>query len=368
MQKKRTEWLGGYIRWGKRGPAFIIHRYVDGRRYHISTKCRTEAAALEQLAAFEANPEAYRPGSRGARGPVRPAVVTLTADIITDYVDWMVSRPHNPASQRHADRHFHRLKEWLTVYRGRDIREVPLSEIAEYLHDKRMQTMRIQALKSFCAWLRTTKYLMTRAEDPTLDLKEPPRRATKDYRPVAVPPEHILAVLPHLPPASRDVMVLRLGTGWHNSEVERFASTGRIYDTSGRTIMLMTAQGPQQVPLLAVLKVRHKIGGETNTPILYPEHLAAAKRIQARGRIPNQLTLNRHTSQACAAAGVPRFLNWHLRHSVVSNALQEGADLEHASVFVGHLSVDTTQRHYAQLDLPRKAVPVLRVMGGGKAS
>lgn len=342
----------------------MIERWIDGVRYHVSTKCRTERAALEQLAVFEADPANYKP-NRSSVVVRQPDAVVMTAALITEYTDWMVTRPH-PCSQAQADKHFTRLKAWLVFYRGRDIRSVPLSEIAEHLKGQRDLMMKIQALTSFCRWLRTTKYLLTRANDPTLDLKGPPRRATKDTQQVAIEPERILAVLPHLKPATRDVLILRLGTGWHGAEVERFAKTGRIRYTPGKTIMLVTDHGAERVPLLAVLHVRHKIGGDTNTPILYREHLEAAERIQARGYVPNQLTLNRHVTKACELAGVERFLNWHLRHSVVSNAVEEGADLERASVFVGHLNVDTTRKHYAQIALPKQAVPVLRVHDGGK--
>lgn len=364
---KKRSWLGGYIRWGKKGPTYVIERWIDGVRFHVSTKCRRERAALEQLAHFEADPANYRPLRQQRAGAVPPKDgVTITADLITEYTDWMVGRPNNPTTQAHADIHFTRLKRWLVFYRGRDIRHVSLREIAEHLHGQRDLMMKTQALKSFCTWLRTHKYMMTRGEDPTVDLKGPPRRATKDWKQVAVEPDRILAILPHLKPATRDVLILRLGTGWHGSEVERFAKTGRIRSTPGKTILLMTENGAERVPLLAVLQVRHKIGGNTNTPILYEEHLAAAERIQERAHVPNQLTMNRHVTKACELAGVPRFLNWHLRHSVVSNALEEGADLEHASVFVDHLSVNTTRRHYAQVALPKKAVPVLRVVGGGR--
>lgn len=362
---KKKNWLGGYVRHGRKGPTFMIERWVDGTRYHVSTKCRTERAALEQLAIFEADPANYK-STRKARAGAPQGGVVMTADLITEYTDWMVNRPNNPTTDVHAEKHFTRLKKWLVFYRGRDIRRVPLSEIADQLKGQRDLMTKTQALKSFCAWLRTNKYLMTRAEDPTIDLQGPPRRATRDHKQVAVEPERILAILPHLKPETRDVLILRLGTGWHGREVERFANTGRIRRTPGRTILLMGERGAERVPLLAVLQVKHKIGGNTNTPILYEEHLAAAERIQQRGRVPNQLTLNRHVTKACEQAGVERFLNWHIRHSVVSNALEEGADLEHASVFVDHLSINTTRKHYAQIALPKKAVPVLRVVDGGK--
>jgi len=363
QQARQVRWLGGYVRWGKRGPAYIIERWVDGQRFHVSTKCRTERAALEQLAAFEADPAAYKPRRKQRRAaPVssRPKVVTLTAALVHEYLEWMVTRP-TPSTHDHQRDHHQVLRHWLAFYAGRDVRDVPLSELAAHLDGKRNQMMRVQGLRSFCAWLRQHKYLLTRAEDPTLDLRRPRGRATKDTRRVAIPPEHILAVLPHLPAPSRDVMVLRLGTGWHMEEVRRFAEGGEIVRVEGRSVALATIEGPVRVPLLAVLRVRHKVRATTNTPVLYPEHLAAAERIRAAGHVVTAHTLNDHTRDACAAAKVPRFYNWHIRHSAVSYAMEHGALLEQASVFVDHLNVDTTRTHYADLALPTRAVPVLRV-------
>lgn len=361
QQQRQLRWLGGYVRRGKRGPAYIIERYVDGVRYHVSTKCRTERAALEQLAAFEANPADYKPQRRKRQtAPARPGVVTLTASLVNEYLDWMATRPQ-PASTNHQHNHYCALRQWLAFYAGRDIRDVPLSEVANFLADKRDLPMRIQALRSFCKWLRRQKYLLTRAEDVTADLAYPRKRATKESRRVAIPPEHILAVLPHLPAASRDVLVLRLGTGWHMEEVRRFAEAGEIVRVEGRSVALATMGGPVRVPLLAVLRVRHKVKASTNTPILYPEHLQAAERIRAAGHVVTAHCLNDHTRAACAAAKVPRFFNWHIRHSAVSYAMEHGALLEQASVFVDHLNVDTTRTHYADLAYPTRAVPVLRV-------
>lgn len=360
QQKRETRWLGGYIRWGTRGPAYIIERTVDGVRYHVSTKCRTERAALEQLAAFEADPSRYKPERAARKRMPTRRVLTLTAELVNEYLDWMVARPQ-PSSRGHQQAHYWALRQWLIFYAGRDIRDVPLSEVAEHLRGKRSLPMRIQGLRSFCGWLRQEKFLLTRAEDVTLDLRRPRGRATKDSKRVAIPPEHILAVLPHLPALSRDVTVLRLGTGWHMEEVRRFAEAGEIVYVEGRSVALATMEGPVRVPLLAVLKVRHKVKASTTTPILYPEHLAAAERLREAGHVWTVNCMNEHTRLACLAAGVPRFLNWHIRHSAVSYAMEHGALLEQASVFVDHLNVDTTRTHYADLAYPTRAVPVLRV-------
>lgn len=368
---KPAKWPGGYIREGKRGPSYVIERWVDGRRYHVSTKCRTLRAAIKALEDFEADPANYKPDRVARKLFVRTREVAITADLILEYRTWMLTRDE-PATNDHVKKHVACLRDWLIVFGGRPIREMKLSDISDHLAagDKgkplRNRAMRIQALKSFCSWLRKVRYLLKRADDVTIDLEMPRGRAAKDVRQVAVEPERIMRVLPLLPEETRDVMILRLGTGWHSMEVRRFATTGTLRRTPGKFINLMTEDGPEKVPLLAVLQVRQKVGVETNTPIIYEEHLAAAERIRERKGIPSQWTLGRHIRAACDKAGVPRFWNWHIRHSVVSHAVESGADLEHASVFVDHFGTDVTRRHYRQIALPKKAVPVLRVVDGGK--
>lgn len=365
---QQRKWLGGYVRHGKKGPAYIIERWIDGHRYHVSTKCRTERAALVQLAEFEADPRNYKPDrARIQTGNLKR--VAMTAELVDEYRAWMTSRT-NPASKEHADKHETRLMAWMKFYRDRDVRTVKLQEIAGFISGKKDRPMRIQSLKAFFGWLRKTKYLLDRSEDPTLDLDSEPARASQNSREVYISPENILKVLPHLPDRSRDVIILRLGTGWHGKEVERFCAGGTIRYTPGKSIWLETGAGPREVPLLATLHVKQKTGVETKTPIIYPEHLAAAERIQFRRYVPSQLTMNQHVTKACMAAGVPRFLNWHLRHTVVSYADDQGVNLEHSAKFIDHVGIDTARKHYRQMGLPRQAIPVvripeLRVINGG---
>jgi hypothetical protein len=366
-------WLGGYKRRGKRGVVFIIERWIDGTRYHVSTKCRTERAALDQLAIFESDPKNYRPNRKRVRDSAAPARgASITPELTADYENWMRTRD-DPATEEHIHKHAACLDDWMRLYRRRPIADVALWEIADFLDTGgknraplKNRAMRIQALKSYCAWLRKTKFLLTRAQDPTIDLELPARRATKDARQVAVEPERILKILPHLPADARDAVILRLGTGWHAIEVRRFAVEGEIRYTPGKFIYLARGESAEKIPLLATLHVRQKIGVTTNTPIIYPEHLKAAERIRESGYVPSQTTMQRYVRAACKTVGVPYFWNWHLRHSVVSYASEEGADLEVTSAFIDHVGINTDRRHYRQIPLPKKAVPVLRVLDGGK--
>jgi hypothetical protein len=65
-------WEGGYIRQDKRGrDVYVIRRKVRGRAYKVSTRCHTARSALEHLARFEADPQ-LRPARAGALRPDRP--------------------------------------------------------------------------------------------------------------------------------------------------------------------------------------------------------------------------------------------------------------------------------------------------------
>lgn len=365
--KKPTPWLGGYVRHGKKGPAYVIERWIDGKRFHISTKCRTREAALEQLRIFESDPANYRPHRRKSLHAPPKAGIFLNAETLDDYLDWMTERP-KPATRGHMLQHRGRLKEWIKFYNGRDIREVELSEVAAFLKGKANLYMRVQSLKSFCAWLRQEKFALKRSEDPTLDLRTPAARATKQDRSVVITEREIAAVFPFLPAVTQDVLILRFGTGWHVEECRRFAKEGLIEKPEGRFVLLPGPHGTERVPLLATLRVwQAKAETWTATPILYPEHLDAAERIKARGYVPHRVTLQRHMVDASTKAGLPRALwQWHIRHSVVSHAIESGVRDEDAGNFVDHMGGSgVTRRHYKQVAHPTKAVPVLRILGGG---
>src|SRR5262245_36309832 len=56
VKSERQRWLGGYVRHGKSGPVFWLERWLDGVHFHVSTRRRTERAALRELERFEKDP------------------------------------------------------------------------------------------------------------------------------------------------------------------------------------------------------------------------------------------------------------------------------------------------------------------------
>lgn len=354
-KERPTKWAGGYIRWGKKGPTYIIEQWRGGVRFHVSTRCRTERDALRELVRFDEDPANYSPVRLAPREERKPLVIT--SELVLAYREWLLTR-ERPVTKEWANDCARILADWMEDLGGRDLRDVSVTQHLRPALDRRRGSRkhRIIAIKAFCAWLRKEKGLLRHAEDPTLDLAVPQGTAEKTRRRKVVPRERVLAVIPHLRPEVRDVLILQTGTAWHISEVRRFAAGGEI------------VRQPQGSDLLAVLVVRHKSGELIPTPIQYPEHLEAAERIRAQGRIPSKHAIADAMEAACLAAQVPYFTLGVMRHSVLTWAVEMGATPQQASEFAGHRSERTTRKYYIDLAVPTVRVPVLRIAQGGQSA
>lgn len=354
VMPNRRPWLGGYVRKGKKAETFVIDRWVKGVHFHISTRCRTERAALKQLERFEANPYGYSPLDSDE------LPLTITSELLEEFRVFMrQERKNTPEWTGNVIRY---LTHWAEDLAGKDLRHLSVARDLEKALQTRKTSRRhrIEAIKSFCAWLRRTERLNI-ADDATINLHVPQIEPAKNKRRRAVSMADVEAVMPHLSAEVLDVLLLQSGTAWHISEVRRFAGSGEIVR-------------PISGDPLAVLVTRHKSGDLTRTPIRAPEHLAAAERILARGRIPIPETLADAMKRACekvrakqAEAGVPeknRMPHWRLgvmRHTVLSHAVEQGASPQEVSEFAGHRSVQTSRRFYIDVATPTVSVPVMRL-------
>lgn len=340
--QKRTTWDGGYVRHGKKGPVYVIERWVDGFHFHVSTRCRTSGAAHEQLKRFEADPVQYRPSGDGAQR------LLITAQLVADYREWMRLVKKNSDSWAFTCERM--LIEWAEDFGGRDLRRVTLHQDIEPALERRgtSRKHRIEALKAFCKWLRRRKGLLTAKDDPTLDLPVPPSEPGSVSR--AVPEERISAILPYLPETAQDVLLVQMGSGAHISEIRRFATSGR-----------MAKEGKTK----AILYMVHKTKREKPFPLKGRVYVEAAERIKARGSIPADWTLNTDATKACEMAGVERFTFGVIRHSFATNAFKRGATMGQVGDALHHSSAKTTKNHYV-IGMPPKPVTPLRVVAGGK--
>lgn len=353
MDPRRKRWLGGYVRTGKRGPVFVIERFRGGDKFHVSTKCRTERAALKELERWELDPWNYEPGGSAPVNAVR-----ITAELILEYRRWMIDEKGNMSEEWATDQ-ARLLRHWLEDLAGKDLRAVTLTDDLEpaLARRKTSRRHRVEAIKGFCRWLWKRKGVLKRRDDPTAELLAPPVLPAKLRRKRVVDMDRLRAVVAELPDLVRDVLILQSGTAWHVSEVRRFAVEGEILPPIG-------GSG------LAVLSVLHKKRKRHNTPIHHAEHLDAAKRIRARGKLPSRKTLAEYVRAACdklELKGAARFYLGDIRHTVLTNAVLAGASPEQASEFAGHESVVTTKKFYLDLGVPTVSVPVLRVLEGGGA-
>ncbi len=330
-------WPGGHIRRGKRRDVYVIERRVGGTHFHVSTRATSLTAAMKHLERFEADPDNYVP-SDGKVG------LALTAELVLEYRAFQAEKG---LSREWVNEVARNLSCWADDLAGRDLLRLDLQrDIKPLLKKRGGRTNRTNALKGFFRWLRKEKGLLKHHQDITLDLTAPKGRAAKITKPKNVEIERVRAVAAVLPPHVRDVLILQMGTGWHISEVRRFATGGRIHipKTAG--------------DVLAVLATEHKGGRITTTPLRALEHLEAAQRIKVRGAILSNNTLRMHTKRAAKAVGVEPLMLGSMRHSVSTWAIEGGARRSEVAEFFNHRSPNTTSDHYTNAAVPTVAVPV----------
>lgn len=334
-------WPGGYIRRGIRGPTYMIDRRVAGVRFHLSTRCHTIAAALKHLERFEANPDQYTP----ADGRVGLA---MTAALVLEYRTFQLDA--KKVSTPWANDVGRMLADWTEDFAGLDLRKLDLQHIKSALRRRNSTPHhRVTALKGFFRWLRSEKGLLKHHEDVSLDVPMPKIAAAKLSRKKVVSVDVVRACIRATPLPYQDALLLLAGTGWHVSELRRFATSGELVRST-------------QPGVLAVAVTTHKTKRLTRTGIYLPETLAAAERIRGAGHVVCDKVLNVHVGRACAVAGVPRFTVGVMRHSMATWAVESGAHLKTVSEFLDHQSESTTRNFYVDTAQAKAAIPIMRML------
>ncbi len=318
---------------------YVIERRVAGTHFHISTRAHTLGAAMKHLERFEADPDNYKPSHQTVG-------LALTSALVIEYRGFQVET--KGVTRGWANDCQRLLADWADDLVGKDLLKLDLQKDVKPALARRKTTLhhRAIALKGFFKWLRKEKGLLKHHQDVTLDLSIPKIRASKLTRPKNVEIDRVRAVAPHLTQHVLDVLILQMGTGWHISEVRRFAPDGDLVEV---------ARGDG---VLAVLVAEQKNGRLTRTPLRNPEHLEAARRIKARGRIVSNNTLAYHLKRAATKAGLPAFTLGSMRHSVSTWAIERGARMVEVAEFFDHRSKNTTNDHYANAAVPTVSIPV----------
>lgn len=351
-------WSGGFIRIDQDGSkVFVIRRMINGKRYKVSTRCHDEASAVEQLRRFEADPEGYFVAANPYYAPLY-----LDADLTTKFLKWSKEAKKNSEvwlrqQQRHLAWWAEKL-EGLDLRAGKGAKRVSLKEhLLPLLDGVSNREQRIRVLKTLYSWLRTVRHECDPAQDPTLDVLSAAQVQPEQWRvPKVVPQAHYEAVRERLAAAWQDRLDVLAATGWHCSELMRFAKSGRIE----------RYHGPQSGIAGVLLCPQTKAGSPLRTAVS-DRGLAAAEGVLEAGAFRYE-SFNDAVGVACDVAKVvingkrskvPRFSPGQFRHSVATWAMENGADPAAIASFLNHKSSATTKKFYATLATPAKVPTII---------
>ncbi len=326
-------WDGGRVwedREGRR--TYIIRRQVGGRRFEVSTRCSRLRPALAQLERFEADPDGYNPASPGGE-PLRLNLETAKA-----FLAWSAAPDGKGNSRPWVLQQRAYLAWWAEQLRGVDLRRVTLRDhVIPALDGQKGRKHRIEVLKAFFSWLRKERHVLTRQEDPTLDLAVPVRRPGQWRRQKDIPRAHFLRVLAKLEaPDHRDALVVLEETGWHVSELVRFARAGAVE----------ALPRGREDGAVAVIACPQRKSGEPQRTAVGQKARAAAERLRAKG----SFSVGRFYEAiraACLKLKIDPFTAGRFRHTLATRALEAGVDPATIATYLGHRSASTTRRWYA---------------------
>lgn len=323
--------------WGKYGrirsdakgrPVFIIRKQVKGRRYEVSTKKHSLAAALKEWDRFEQDPDRYMAQAHDA--------VYLDNDRAERFLAYSLHEKRNTASWVAKQRT--ELAWWMERIGQHDLRRVSAgAHLEPALKGAAGRAHKVAVLKAFYSWMRKREHVITGTEDAARDLASPSERPAQLSRNKTVPIENLKAVLAKLDAPWRDALTVQCGTGWHISETYRFATAGTIEALPPGIVDPDTA-GVLFCPL-------HKSGEPLRTRVTAPV-LEAARRLRDHGGFSLSWYF-RAVKAACKDANVEAFSAGQIRHSLATAAMNSGATPAAIAAYLHHRSPRTTLKFYA---------------------
>lgn len=329
-------WDGGFIREDAAGHRFYwIRRMVGGKRFEVNTRATTTKAAIKQLERFEAAPESYEPGGGQSGEPVK-----LDDDLATLFLTWSSEVKHN--SKKWVGQQGEYLTWWSGVLGDRDLRRLDLArDILPSLLGAPARVHKIAVLKVFFSWLVKEKRLLTAAQDPTFRTLDVPQARPEQWtRSKAFGQEQFTETRNRLETYWRDAIDILAGTGWHVSELTRFAHKGAVQDHpsgKGRRVLLC----PQT-----------KGGEPLRTEVSDGVASAGERLLHQQSFSPDRF------AKAVKRASRGAFTVGQFRHAVATWAINAGTDPGQVAAFLNHKSPRTTRKFYATHAVAKK-IPTL---------
>jgi integrase len=305
----------------------VIRKRIGGRRFVVSTRRRTLAAAMAELARFEADPEGYE--------PLEAARVTLDDDTAVAFLRRSVAKGNTPAWVRDQKA---ALLWWQGVLGSLDLRKVPVSRMQDALEGAPGRRTKIETIKTLYSWLIEMGRIR-QTEDPTFRvLKVPAARPEQWEREKAMSREAHALWVSLLPSPWADAITVLAATGWHVAELSRFAAGGEINGN--------------------VLELPRTKRGRPHRTAVHDEVLPSARLLRERGLLRNDSLINaiRRIERKRQGLGVdlPVLDPGSYRHTVATWAISAGEDPATVARFLDHKSEETTLRFYAVHVVPQR--------------
>lgn len=329
----RAPWRQGGVTLGFiRSGVFWIDRTVHGRRYRISTGCRSPEAAGDEYARFEKDPPRYVPRSK---------VGTGWDQAVKDYLRFSEHGKLN--SIRHVERQEERLANFgsftragsrvfvsLDFFTASDVRSFVESLTQGGITGRRVGpptvNRHLAALKALMTWARSERVTTNTADQEVAMVRE-----DKGVRlPEEVEPRRWRAILSALDERWRCAGTVQLGAGLRYGEVAALQAG----DIHPHAIHIPKAKG----------RKGRTVPASTVT-------VAAARRLLELGGVPDDegSQFNHRLETASRASGCPRFTTHALRHTygtvTLRALLRAGQGLRELQERMGHASIRTTERY-----------------------
>jgi integrase len=352
--KRWDTWQYGRVYITARGvKSYIIREKRSGRLYQRTTGCHTEHAAIQEYERFDKDPDNYKP-----RGGFPESPLTLDADLGRAYVAHCAA-PEAEGGKGNGKKWLldkARCMDWWTSkLAGRDLRQLELRDLRARLEPNARRVPgyqhKVEVLKDFYGWLRE-KRDFPHSKDPTIGLLVPQARpGSRRKKRKAFTREQHEALVARVGEPYRWVLLVLAGTGWHVSEVGRFARAGSIESMPGHV--------NDEHAIAVLVCPMHKSGEEHRTAVT-AETLSGAEALLKHGGF-SESRLYKAVRAACKAVTPPIdpiIDPGQYRHAVATWAIEAGADPAAVAAFLGHRSPATTKRFYALHAVPPR-VPTL---------
>lgn len=315
----------GFIRSG----IFWIDRTVHGRRFRVSTGCRTGDAAFLEYQRFEADPSRYVPrGKVGAAwDEAVKAYLRFSEDVKLNGESHLAHQEYRLANLGAFTRGGSRVFASLEAFTKADVlafvgaltsgeitgRKVGAPSVNRHLSD----------LKALMRWAREVGHLTKNTADQDVAMVREERGVGAHAE---IPAKRWRAVRPHLGPRWASALDVLLGTGLRPGELAALEA-GNILPHALHVPRSKTRRG-RTIPASA-------------------RCLASARRLLKLGGFPDDegSQFKRRIESAARRAGVEAFTAYDIRHTFATCCLRAGAGLRDVQEWMGHASIRTTEKY-----------------------